>query len=162
MRTLWLALMLLIGVSAASAHQLKTASTTILFNERTGNIEVLHRFFLHDAEHAVKQLFDKEADIHQLERTREQFSDYVQQRFSLATLDNQTLPLSHVGYEIDGNNFWVYQETPVVANLKGLKIRHKALQDVWQSQQNLVNVEGNGPLQSVTFKAADNWLDVYF
>lgn len=36
------------------AHQIKAAITTVLFNQRTENIEVMHRFNLHDAEHAVK------------------------------------------------------------------------------------------------------------
>src|SRR5690554_1457439 len=151
MRQLLIAVLLVCGVSAASAHQLKTASTTVLFNERSGNIEVVHRFYRHDAEHAVKQLFDKKADIHQLERTKEQFSTYVQQRFLLQDLNQKVLPLTEVGYEVEGTNFYVYQETPIVANLKGLRISHKALQDIWRSQQNLVNVEGNGPIQSVTF-----------
>lgn len=162
MRTLWLVVLLVCGVIAVSAHQLKTASTTVLFNERSGNIEVVHRFFLHDAEHAVKQLFDKNADIHQLDATRRHFSDYVQQHFALQTLDNQALALKHVGFEIEGNNFWVYQEMPMVEGINGLRIRHKALQNIWHNQQNLVNVEGHGPLQSVTFKAEDDWLEVRF
>lgn len=165
MRQLLLALLSVIAIglmSAASAHQLHTASTTVLFNERTGNIEVLHRFFLHDAEHAVKQLFDKKADIHQLKRTQAQFSAYVFERFGLQTLDGKTLELSEVGYEVDGNNFWIYQETPIVDGLQGLRIRHKALHDIWPSQQNLVNVEGLGPIQSVTFRQKDEWLEVRF
>src|SRR5690554_5593646 len=128
MRAFWLMVFVVVGVSTASAHQLKTASTTVLFNERTGNIEVAHRFFLHDAEHAVKQLFDKKADIHQFEATRQKFSAYVQQHFSLQTLTEEPLVLVHVGYEIEGNNFWVYQETPVTDAVdSGLQIRHKAL-----------------------------------
>lgn len=165
MRQLMLALLsvLTIGLmSATSAHQLHTASTTVLFNERTGNIEVLHRFFLHDAEHAVKQLFDKKADIHQLDSTQAQFSAYVFERFGLQTLDGEPLPLNAVGYEVDGNNFWIYQETPIVDGLKGLRIKHKALHDLWPSQQNLVNVEGLGPIQSVTFRQQDEWLEVRF
>jgi len=100
---LFLALLSVIAIglmSAASAHQLHTASTTVLFNERTGNIEVIHRFFLHDAEHAVKQLFDKKADIHQLKRTQAQFSAYVFERFGLQTLEGKTLELSEVGYDV--------------------------------------------------------------
>ncbi|WP_417665978.1 DUF6702 family protein [Pseudidiomarina sp.] len=162
MRQLFIALLLIVGVSAASAHQLRTASTTVLFNERTGNIEVAHRFFLHDAEHAVKQLFDKKADIHQLESSRSQFSAYVQKHFQLESLNEKPLPLKEVGYEIDGTNFWVYQETPIVEGLAGLRIRNNALQDIWRSQQNLVNVEGNGPIQSVTFTVQDEWLEVRF
>jgi hypothetical protein len=165
MRQLMLALLsvLTIGLmSATSAHQLHTASTTVLFNERTGNIEVLHRFFLHDAEHAVKQLFDKKADIHQLDSTQAKFSAYVFERFGLQTLDGEPLPLKAVGYEVDGNNFWIYQETPIVDGLNGLRIKHKALHDLWPSQQNLVNVEGLGPIQSVTFRQQDEWLEVRF
>ena len=37
-----------------SAHEMKSAITKVLFNQRTGNIEVMHRFYVHDAEHAVK------------------------------------------------------------------------------------------------------------
>lgn len=57
-----LAALLLMVCQAVSAHQIKAAITTVLFNPRTENIEVMHRFNLHDAEHAVKALFDKRAD----------------------------------------------------------------------------------------------------
>ena len=43
---------------AADAHKIKTAFSIILFNERTNNLEVVHRFYLHDAEEAVWELFD--------------------------------------------------------------------------------------------------------
>ena len=39
------------------AHQLKSSVTTVLFNQRTHNIELMHRFYLHDTEHAVGSLF---------------------------------------------------------------------------------------------------------
>ena len=45
------------------AHQLKASVTTVLFNKRTNNIELMHRFYLHDTEHAVEHLFDGNADI---------------------------------------------------------------------------------------------------
>ena len=140
-----------------SAHQLKIASTTVLFNERTGNIEIMHRFILHDAEHAVRDLFDRKADIHQREATRQQFSDYVMQAFALADHHQQQLPLMRVGHEVQGVNFWVYQETPIPADLTQLQIKHKALHDLWPDQQNLVNVEGLGAVKSVIFTAESDW-----
>ena len=63
--------------TAAQAHQIKAAITTVLFNPRTENIEVMHRFNLHDAEHAVKALFDKHADIMDDIETQQQFADYA-------------------------------------------------------------------------------------
>ncbi len=51
------ALLLFMACGHAAAHQQKIAITTVLFNPRTQNIEIMHRFNLHDAEHAVKALF---------------------------------------------------------------------------------------------------------
>lgn len=153
----------LLMMGSATAHQLKSAVTTILFNERTGNIEVMHRFVLHDAEHAVAELFDKkQADIHTDEATRALFAAYVLQAFALAAGDGEALPLSSVGYQIDGRDFWVYQETPMVAELSELRVRQKALQELWSDQQNLVNVEGKGAIKSLQFSKDDDWLSVTF
>ncbi|RUO76423.1 DUF6702 family protein [Pseudidiomarina taiwanensis] len=159
----FLLLIVMLGSSAtAAAHQLKTAVTTVLFNDRTGNIEVMHRFSLHDAEHAVQVLFDKTADMHKSAATQQQFADYVLEHFAIRDLSQQPLELTTVGYQIDGAWFWVYQETPIVADLKGLEFRHNALQEIWRSQQNLLNVEGHGPLQSLAFTAESEWQSVQF
>lgn len=147
--------------NSAWAHQLHTASTTVAFNPRSGNIEVMHRFFLHDAEHAVKQLFDAKADIHSNADTQQQFADYVVGQFELAPLSGASLALQLVGFQIDGRDFWVYQEVARPADLTGFMIRQPVLQELWPSQRNLVNVEGFGDaLQSVTFSRDDNWLAV--
>ncbi|KFZ30961.1 hypothetical protein IDSA_07785 [Pseudidiomarina salinarum] len=162
MRYIALALFGLMLMGQATAHQLKTAITTVLFNDRTGNIEVMHKFLLHDAEHAVQQLFDKAGNMHTRDATRKQFSDYVLTRFKMTDLDGQPLPLELVGYQVDGADFWIYQEAPIPAELEGLQMQHKALQDIWSSQQNLVNVEGRGAIQSLKFSAADDWQRVRF
>ena len=47
------ALLFFVACGQAVAHQQKIAITTVLFNPRTENIEIMHRFNLHDAEHAV-------------------------------------------------------------------------------------------------------------
>ena len=57
------ALLFFVACGQAVAHQQKIAITTVLFNPRTENIEIMHRFNLHDAEHAVKAMFKKTADI---------------------------------------------------------------------------------------------------
>ncbi|MDG1816469.1 MAG: hypothetical protein P8H22_10245, partial [Glaciecola sp.] len=51
---LCLVIMLSMPVCSVSAHQQKSGLTTVLFNPRTNNIEVMHRVYMHDAEHAVK------------------------------------------------------------------------------------------------------------
>lgn len=137
--------------ASVSAHQQKVAISTILFNDRTQNIEVMHRFQLHDAEHAVKRLFEGDADIYQSEKTQQDFVAYVLSRFSLQRQNGETLPLTLVGSEVDGKHMWVYQEVATPADVQGLTVTHEALRDIWPKQTNTVNVEGKGPIKTLVF-----------
>ncbi|GGW91408.1 DUF6702 family protein [Alteromonas halophila] len=154
--------LLLLFTHVSHAHQIKAAITTVLFNPRTENIEIMHRFNLHDAEHAVKALFDKSADIIADKQTQQAFADYVARHFVLLNSDKQPLPLKPVGFETEGKFFWVYQETAQPPELAGLKIRHDALRDLWPTQVNTLNVEGKGDLQTLTFTDNVTLLEVSF
>ena len=152
MRWWWIPILLL--TSLAWAHQQKEAVTTVLFNERTGNIEVMHRFLLHDAEHAMRERGLEDADLLGSEAARRAFADYVRERFGIADGNRQPLPLKPVGHEIERKFLWIYDETPIPPELEVLIIRNDALADVWPEQVNLVNVERGGETRSITFSGA--------
>ena len=133
--------LLFLAVFPAWAHQQKEALTQVLFNPRTGNIEVMHRFLLHDAEHALKTLRNSKADILESEDDREFFADYVNRHFSITDKDDRSLPLKPVGHEIEGRFLWVYAETVIPKTITSLILRHDALRDIWPEQVNLVNIE---------------------
>lgn len=143
-------------VAGAAAHQAKEAVTRVLFNPRTGNIEIMHRFLIHDAEHAVREIFGTEADLLGSEASRAQFAEHVGQRFRLADQDGRTLTLSPVGHEIDGKYLWVYSEAPSPADLTALNVTHDALRDLWPAQSNLVTVERGDESQSALFAGGTN------
>jgi len=150
-RVILLALLaILLASGGAHAHQQKAAVTRVVFNERSGNIEVMHRFYLHDAEHAVRKLFGSGADILAAETTRRQFAAYVEDRFEMLA-DGRALPLRLIGFEIDGKFFWVYQETSIPDVIEKLSIGQQALRDIWPVQSNLVNVERAGQVSSLRF-----------
>jgi len=152
---LGVALLLAVSMWASSvlAHQQKEAVTKVLFNPRTGNIEVMHRFLLHDVEHAVKELRGGDANILASESDRQFFSAYVNQRFGISDQDGKILPLKPVGHEIEGRFLWVYAETAIPVEITSLNLRHDALLDIWPEQVNLLNVERDGEVKSVTFMA---------
>lgn len=147
---LLLAVTLLIAMPL-SAHQQKEAITQVLFNQRTGNIEVMHRFLLHDAEHATRKLFDADSDLLGSVEARDRFESYVHKRFTLKDQDGTELALAPVGHEIDGRYLWVYAEVPIPEGLTALTLSHDALRDVWPEQVNLVNVERDNKVRSATF-----------
>jgi len=156
--------LLSLGALAAEAfaHQQQAALTRVLFNSRSGNLEVMHRFLVHDAEHAVRQLLDPEADLIASAPAREQFSAYVQERFALLGSEGNALALQYVGQEIDGIFLWVYQEMPIPDSLTSLSIIHNALRDLWPEQNNLVNIERDGQVQTLNFNGGTEWLSVTF
>lgn len=133
------------------AHQQKESVTRVLFNPRTGNIEVMHRFLLHDAEHATRQLFGGDADLLGSAAARDRFESYVHGRFSLKDQDGAAIALTSVGNEVENRYLWVYAEAPIPAGLTALTLSHEALRDVWLEQVNLVNVERGKTIRSATF-----------
>lgn len=162
-------LVLLMGVALCApsfAHQIKSAITTVLFNANSKNLEVMHRFYLHDAEHAVSKLGSGDADIFSDPDTQDRFADYVINHFKLIKDEKERLPLSKVGYEIEGKFFWVYQETPLPGKVESLQVKHGALQDIWSEQVNTVNIEGviNGDktLKTLIFNDSAKLLEVSF
>ena len=148
--------------SMVEAHQQKAAVTRVLFNSNSGNLEVMHRFLLHDAEHALQQLFDPTADIIASEIAREQFAAYVTERFALLDANGSTLPLRYVGQDLDGSFLWVYQEMHLPGAMTSMSVVHNALRDVWAEQNNLVNIERNDAIQTLNFNGSIEWLSVSF
>lgn len=154
---LWplLAIVAIAVAGTTHAHQQKAAVTRILFNPNTNNIEVMHRFVLHDAEHAAGLIFGQEQRLMESAESRELFSSYVQNRFAIEATygdgDSAPLQLIYVGVEIDGQYLWVYQEIGNERTINAMTIVNSALLDVWPDQLNLVNIERNGQVVSLNF-----------
>jgi len=159
-----LILLLAAFLPASYAHQQKAAVTRILFNPNSGNIEVMHRFFVHDAEHAATLIFGQRQTLVESEESRQLFSSYVMNRFAIDAMfadgSSEALDLQYVGEEIDGQFLWVYQEIPQIDGVTAMTIVNLALRDVWPDQSNLVNIEREGEIVSVTFEGNDEALSV--
>ena len=157
--TLLITLLLLVS-PLVQAHKIKTAFTIVLFNERTGFLEVVHRFYLHDAEEAVWELFDKSADIIASESTQATFSNYVIDKFAIKDQNNEAIKLETLGFQNEGGYFWIYQEAPLQANWTKLSIKQNALKDIWSDQFNVVNIEGLKQVYTLNFSDSDEWLQI--
>ncbi len=161
LRSTALLLALLLALPAAG-HQQKESITRVLFNPRTGNIEVMHRFLLHDAEHASRELFGEASDLLGSQADRDRFERYVHQRFVMQDQAGRVIPLAPVGNEIENRFLWVYAESPIPEGLSALTLSHEALRDLWPEQVNLVNVERGQTLKSALFDGGSQEITVRF
>jgi len=163
-RVLSVALLALVLHGASFAHVQKAAVTRVLFNPNTHNIEVMHRFLVHDAEHAASLIFGERQGLLESAESRELFSSYVRNRFAIQATDvdgkSSELLLDYVGCEIDGQFLWVYQEYPDTTEIKALSVVNSALRDIWPDQENLVNIEKSGQIYTLNFSGSDDMLSV--
>ena len=144
------------------AHQQKEAVTRVLFNARTGNIEVMHRFLLHDAEHAGQSVLGTSVDLLGSPADRDRFENYVHRQFAMLDQDGNAIVLTPVGNEIDGQFLWVYAEAPIPEVLTAMSLSHDALRDLWPEQTNLVVVERDGEVRSAVFREGSGSITIRF
>lgn len=136
------------------AHEQKTALTEIFYNERTGNLEIAHRFSIHDAEHALQKATDTKGDIAKSAEAQAAFAKYVADRFELTFKDKSALKLTLVGQELERGYLWVYQETKIPAAVGApFFIDNTILQGVVKGQVNTVNVRYRSQVATFVFEA---------
>lgn len=152
-----LAIALAAGLSlagAASAHQQKAAITEVSANTRTGLLEIAHRFYIHDAEHALGMLMGRAVNLHADAADRDRFAAAVAGSFTLTRPDGAAIALVLLGAEVERGYLWVYQEGPADALTDGLVVRADALRDVWPGQVNTVNIRTDAGVTSLQFEGA--------
>ena len=145
----------LFAACTAHAHRLKNAFSTVLFNDRSGRLEVMHQFYLHDAEQVATEIVGagRAANLFDNAEDRQRFAIYVHERFALYDPAGEQLPLTLRGAEIDGDFLWVYQAMRLPQPpLDSFAVEHRALRDLWPDQVNTVNVEGRGKIRTLTFR----------
>lgn len=154
--TLTLALVMVCTAALpAGAHQLKVALTSVALNARSGEVEVIHRFYVHDAEQAVHLLGGMQGDIQRDADLRNAFARYVGRHFVLADESGTPLPLTLVGAEIDGEFLWIYQTLPGDLWPRIALAGDSALQGLWPEQVNRINIRRDGRVHTLVCNAGD-------
>ncbi|NVJ50972.1 MAG: hypothetical protein HWE13_09240 [Gammaproteobacteria bacterium] len=152
-----LGLVAVLFANTVMSHQQKESYTQISFNERTQKLEIIHRFYLHDAEHALAQLLQSKVDLTRDSQVQQQFAVYVEQNFALRDAQQNLINLQLVGHEVEGKYFWVYQEAQPPKTLERFYVRMSSLHKIWPKQVNHINFEFNQQVRSVRLGQDDHW-----
>ncbi|MEM9738243.1 MAG: DUF6702 family protein [Pseudomonadota bacterium] len=135
-----------------NAHEQRLATTEVLFNARSGFVEVAHRFSLHDAEHAVALAEGERPELLSDPVARAAFASYIGSRFDLVGASGEALAFAVLGTEIDGGYIWIYQEAPMPSSTTGFSVRHGALHEIWPDQRTFVTIRQGDQSASLVFE----------
>jgi len=145
------------------AHQQKETVTRVLFNPRSGNLEVAHRLYVHDAEHAIEKTLGKSVALIEDQSSLDLLGDYVAKNYIMRyALNQQPIELRSIGLEVEGKFLWIYQETPAPKAMHEIEVFNTIFRDVWKRQRNLVNFEREGKVRSLEFSTDDRWKSIRF
>ena len=136
-RLLPVALLLPALFPAAEFHKYFIGTTSMEVNQKTGGLEIVHRFFAHDILFALMDLSGKRLSFEQ-PGIEDHLRTYFVERFKLAD-EERELPLQWVGFEADQHYLWVYQELEQAPNLAGLTVTNRLLTAHFERQVNTVN-----------------------
>ena len=140
-RTLLIALAGLSLVTAPSAaHRMHAGVTEIAVNERTGEMEIIHRVYGHDLMEALDRT---ELDASAFLATPEGLAAvaaYAGPLFRMADSEGELMDLAYVGAEADGEYAWIYYAAAVPPEQNAFIVDNDLLSETFDDQVMMTNL----------------------
>lgn len=147
---LTVAAVLAFAFTAASAHNFHMGIADISYNEHTGNTEIVHTYTAHDVATLLANLYGRNLDLGQTD-SEAPLRRYVEKQFYLESPDHKRLPLNWVGVKADADSVVIFQEIEGRKLAPATRIHNALLIDFLPSQKNTVNLQTDGPVQTLIF-----------
>jgi hypothetical protein len=147
---LCVATVLALAGTAAHAHNFHMGIADISYNERTGSTEIVHTYTAHDLSTLLTNLYGRQFDLGQPD-SEEPLRRYIEKQFYLAGPDRQRLRINWVGVKVDADTVVILQEIGHVRLVQGTRIHNALLTDFLPTQKNTLNLQTDGPVQTLIF-----------
>ena len=146
---------LAVALPSTEAHRAPGSLSTIEYNPRTGNTEIVPRLHSHDAELGIGTMLEM-PDLSVLSiEGRAWIALYVEEHFQIES-EEGPVRLSMVGADLAADYVLVYQE--VSGRLPDvIRVRDDILRDAFPEQINQVNIDTGETVRSLVFAADDEW-----
>ena len=144
------ATVLALAGTAAGAHNFHMGIADISYNERTGNTEIVHTYTAHDLATLLTNLYGRNFDLGQAD-SEEPLRRYVDKAFYFEDANKKRLPLRWVGVKTDADSIVIFQEIEHAKLQPATRIHNALLIDFLPSQKNTVNLQTDGPVQTLIF-----------
>lgn len=134
------------GAIPEVAHDFHVSRTRVIYAAGQGELQVTMHVFIDDLEEALRLRGIEGLRLgtaRESEAADEQLVAYLRDRFSLA-VNEQAVEYSFVGKELseDLQAFYIYLLVEDVAAPRRLWVRQRALMEVYDDQQNIVQLQG--------------------
>lgn len=143
-------LALLLASTPTLAHRIEAALSVVEVNPTSGVLEITHRLYAHDLEHAL-DLGPVGVGYFETPKGQATIKAYCERQFLIADGKGKAIPLQFVGAEVSGDLLYVYFEAGRYLG-RELTLDSNLLQDFTEAQVNQVNVRRDGKTVSARFQ----------
>lgn len=142
------------------AHAFHTSLTEMKYNAKEKSMEISIRMFTDDLELALTKANNGQKIFigGKNDNSEAILSKYVQLYFAIVTPLKQKKAVNFIGKEIEGDATWVYIEMPDFQDPKGHFIYNSLMQEMFDDQTNLVNLQYLGTKKTFLFDGKKNRL----
>ncbi|MDX5419139.1 MAG: hypothetical protein LPK09_07970 [Hymenobacteraceae bacterium] len=156
LRTALLALVLTFVSQFAFAHDYHASITDARYNPRTQSLEVAVKVFMDDLENALSRRNKTKVTYSQSAQVQQFVQEYIGSNLSFELEKGKPLRHTFVGAEQEADVVWVYLEVPLKTEaLTHLYVRNVVLQELFNDQMNIVNLDYKGKVSSNLFQKND-------
>lgn len=136
----------------AKAHKFYTSITDISYNEESKSIEIMIKLFVDDFEKAIEENYTQKLNLgkeKEIDDNNGLIKKYLKTHFEISIKDKDQ-ELNYLGKETDRDYIWLYIEIPKVKSINDISIKNTLLTDVFPDQTNLINLETDSGIKSIT------------
>ncbi len=155
-RILLLTLALALATPAAHAHDYHASITDARYNPRTQSLEVAVKVFMDDLEEALSRRSKRKVAYSQSAQVQQLVQEYVGATLAFELEKGKPLRHTFVGAEQEVDVVWIYLEVPIRSEaFTHLYVRNAVLQELFNDQMNIVNLDYKGKVSSTLFQKND-------
>ncbi|MEJ8758183.1 DUF6702 family protein [Pontibacter sp. H259] len=153
-KSLFVAILCLLGSSTAFAHDYHASITDVKFNPRTQSLQVAIKVFTDDLESALSKKSKSKVNYDATsESIKQQLGSYMAANLRFELTRGEVLKQRFIGSEEEADAVWIYVEVPVKqTSLSQLYIEHGVLTELFDDQMNIVNLDYKGKTHSSLFQ----------
>lgn len=150
----FISLLGLLSTGLSPRHDFHNSLTEMRYNAQTKGFEVEIKLFTDDLETALsRENGGKKFRIQDGDQQDAFVERYVRKHFKLSTPAGTLKPYAYVGKQNEVDATWIFIELPFHEPLTGCKLQQDALTEVFDDQQNIVNLSFRGEKKYYLFNA---------
>ncbi|WP_034256994.1 DUF6702 family protein [Adhaeribacter aquaticus] len=145
-------------------HPFYVSVTDVKHNSKSKNLEISCRIFTDDLEAALVKKYQTKLNILKPgsnEQADKFILDYLQKHLQVK-VEGKIVPLTYLGFEIEGEAAWCYLEAPNIAQVKNIEIKNDILFEEHAGQTNMVHVTIKNIRKSTKLDNPENTFSLSF